>query len=196
MDHVHPTIEEHQQLARLVIQMLCDHNVVDDLPSETQDDQVAALIASRLDRQTQGEAFRNLAKLTHWAGKFEEAERHARNAIGVLSDDLESHYVLADSLEQLGRVQAAMDQYTRLFEIGEYARAYRPFGELLASRGQFDAAKAYLLQAAFATEGSSQANAFRALGRLHQSLGESKLANECFEQASQIEGSSGSIPEN
>ncbi|WP_372898331.1 tetratricopeptide repeat protein, partial [Stieleria sp.] len=144
------------------------------------------VVESNIDLRTQAVAFRNLAKLTHWAGKFEEARRNADDALRLLPLDLESRYIVADCLVHEGQIDAAIEQYTELFKIGNFDRACRPFGELLAMQGHTEAAKGYLMQAVFVSQGLRQASAYESLGRLHESLGENELAAECFEKAAQL----------
>lgn len=186
LDHVHPTVDVHREIAMLVTQRLVDQGIVSRMPSPQETESVIANVEQRIDLRAQGVAFRNLAKLNHWAGKFEEAQRNARDALRLLPADLESRFILADCLQKAGQTDAAIDQYRRLFEIGDFDRAFQPYGELLAAQGQSEAAKAYLMQAVFASSGRRQASAFEALGRLHESLGEQELADECFENARQL----------
>ena len=183
LDHVHPTIDVHREIALLILQSLHDEGIVSDVPSIEHVQDATETVEQQLDPRRQAIAFRNLAKVMHWAGKEQEARRHALDALKLMPDDLESRFVLADCLERMGDPQAAMNQYTRLFEMGEFPRAYQPFGELLASQGHYESAKAYLMQAIFASEGNRQASAYESLGRLHQFLGEDDLAAECFEMA-------------
>lgn len=190
LDHVHPTIDGHREIAWVILQALGRAEIVASMPTPAQIDEVTELVKQSVDLRDQGVAFRNLAKVTHWAGKYEDATRHARDALRLMPRDLESRFVLADSLEQTGELDAAIDQYTELFEIGEFARACQPFGQLLAKQGHYDAAKAYLMQAILISEGGRQASAYRSLGELHQFLGETELAEECFENAEKVSASS------
>jgi tetratricopeptide (TPR) repeat protein len=187
LDHVHPTIDVHREITLAILQSLVDQGVLSRPPSAEQVDRATAEIEGSIGLQAQGVAFRNLAKVTHWAGKFEEAERNARDALRLLPYDLESRLVLADCLEKAGQPEAAMQQYRRLFADGNLDRACQPFGELLAAQGYPDAAKAYLMQAVFVSQGRRQASAYESLGRLHESLGEMELSRECFENAKKLQ---------
>ena len=71
-------------------------------------------------------AFRNLAKVNHWAGKYEEAIVSARRSLVISPDDLESRFLLADSLNNLERYAEAHSEYQILFDIGDYPRAHLP----------------------------------------------------------------------
>ena len=126
--------------------------------------------------------FRNLAKTLHWAGKFEEAEPHARNALDRLPDDPESRFVLADCLKNTGRYGEAIDEYDRLFAFDfDFERAYHQFGYLLAQEGYFAKAKAYLILAA--VREPENASIQYTLGTVHLRLGEYDFAVESLSES-------------
>ncbi|MDV6034266.1 MAG: tetratricopeptide repeat protein [Phycisphaera sp. RhM] len=186
LDHVHPTVEVHGEIALAILRSLADRAIVPTTPTAEQIVAATGVVESNIDLRAQAVAFRNLAKLTHWAGKFEEARRNADDALRLLPLDLESRYIVADCLVHEGQIDAAIEQYTELFKIGNFDRACRPFGELLAMQGHTEAAKGYLMQAVFVSQGLRQASAYESLGRLHESLGENELAAECYEKAAQL----------
>ncbi len=187
MDHVHPTIEVHQQLARWIIQDLQAHGIVSGKPltdASIYDDiaNVVARVHSEIDSQAYGVALRNLAKVLHWAGKFEEAEPRARDALDLIRDDPDSRFVLADCLRNTGRSEEAIAEYTRLFESGlEFERAYHPFGDLLAKQGQYERAKAFLLLATLREP--ENAMIYYTLGVVHLRLGEYAFAIESLTES-------------
>ena len=136
----------------------------------------------RQDLAAQGVAFRNLAKVLHWAGKFEEAAPRARDAIRLLPADLESRLILADCLQKTGRPREALDQYEQLFQIGDYPRACLPYGELLVEQAEFERAKPYLLRAVLSDRKNDRARAYYSLGVSHLKLQEFAFAAETFQQ--------------
>ncbi len=74
LDHVHPTIDVHRDLARWIIAELQQQAWLSGgPPSEAEILQVRQRVESQIDSDFQGVAFRNLAKVLHWAGKFHEA---------------------------------------------------------------------------------------------------------------------------
>ncbi|MCO8120712.1 tetratricopeptide repeat protein [Stieleria sp. TO1_6] len=186
LDHVHPTIDVHRELALQIIAALAQRQIVATTPAADQIERAIATVRGGIDRQAQGVAFRNLAKVLHWAGKFEEAQRSADDAIRLLPRDLESWYLLADCSDKLGQPDIAIERYTKLFEFGTFERALQPFGQLLARQGHTVAAKAYLMEAIFASDGLRRASAYEALGQLHLSLDENELADECFLNAQRL----------
>ena len=97
LDHVHPTIEGHQLLARALLDRLHESGWLsaDPRTASQQLDQMQARVVSELDPERHGVALRNLAKVLSWAGKTEEAARAAERALEFLPDDPESLFVLA-----------------------------------------------------------------------------------------------------
>jgi len=187
MDHVHPSIEVHQQLARWIIQVLQEYRYVEgkSLNDTAVVDEIAKIVEKvdgEIDTQAYGIALRNLAKVLHWAGKFEEAGPHARDALVLLPDDPESRFVLADSLKNMGRSEEAIYEYDRLFENDfDFDRAYHQFGYLLAKEGQLVRAKAYLILAA--VREPENASIQYSLGIVHLQLGEYAFAIESLTES-------------
>jgi tetratricopeptide (TPR) repeat protein len=190
MDHVHPTVEVHQQMARWIHQDLQTHGIVQGKPlSDPSIDadisKVVARVHAEMDTFTYGVALRNLAKVLHWAGKFEEAEPRARDALTLISDDPESRFVLADCLRNTGRSQEAIAEYGRLFDSGyEFERAYHPFGDLLAKEGEYERAKAFLLLAQLREP--NNASIYYTLGLVHLRLGEYAFAIEALNESDRL----------
>lgn len=148
VDHVHPTIEVHQQLAVWIIDEMQAMNFVDGkriTPSQVAD--IDGRVRSKLDRRRQAVAFRNLAKLWNWCGRFESCERAARQCLATLPRDSESRYLLAESLMQLSRFDEAIEQYELLFQLDpNCVEAFIPAGLLYTSMGEWEAAEYYLSQ--------------------------------------------------
>ncbi|MEQ1827047.1 MAG: tetratricopeptide repeat protein [Pirellula sp.] len=190
MDHVHPTIDINRWLSLWIIDELQSLGGIRgqsvNSPSIVEQCAVAEeKLLANLDPQSQGIALRNLAKVLHWAGKYDEALRHAQDALVILSDDPESRFVLAGCLRNIGRRDEALVEYEKLFSTGsDYPRAYEPFGHLLAELGRYEQAKAYLILATLHNEKSS--NAYFTLGVVHLRLGEFDFAVESLERSNQI----------
>ncbi len=187
MDHVHPTVEVHQQIARWIVQVLQENHYVEgkSLNDALIVDEIAKIaekVHGEIDTRAYGIALRNLAKVLHWAGKFEEAEPHARDALALIPDDPESRFVLADSLKNMGHYAEAIHEYDRLFEIDfDFDRAYHQFGYLLAKEGQLVRAKAYLILAA--VHEPENASIQYSLGIVHLQLGEYAFAIESLTES-------------
>lgn len=187
LDHVHPTIEVHCDLAMWIIDELQSQSLIaGQRPTEEEVAKVRQRIEVQIDTDAQGIAFRNLAKVMHWAGRFRDASRHARDALRLLPEDLESQFVLADCLQHLGRDEEAIEAYWRLFEVGDFPRAHLPFGLLLADHGQFESAQVFLLQALVTARDEDQAVAHFALGRVYLQLGDLEPALELLEESNRL----------
>lgn len=188
LDHVHPTIEVNRQLAIWIIEDLQQKKLfvgqsIKQLHSKLEE--IRQKVVSSIDRDDEIFAIRNLAKVIHWSGKFEEAIPLARDVLDLAPGDPESSYIVASCLANLGRTQEALEEYDLLFADGiGYPRAYLPYGELLAANGELEQAKAYLLLAILRKPDS--ADAYESLGNVHQQLGEVQFAEEAFAKAKKI----------
>jgi tetratricopeptide (TPR) repeat protein len=190
LDHVHPTVDVHRQLALWIIETLQEEAIVagdpvSDVAFSDRFNAISELIESELTGLTQGIAFRNLAKTMHWAGRYEESAPHARDALEYLIEDSESRFVLADSLKNLGQISDALDHYAILMKLDpEYDRAYHPYGELLAQNGDWSEAKIYLLLAH--VRKPENAGVLYWLGMAHLELKEFSFAVEAFEKSDEL----------
>lgn len=187
LDHVHPNLEMHGQIALWILTELQNHLLVGgNQPSDAQVEQVRHGIDQQIDLNAHGVALRNLAKVLHWSGKFAEAAPRARDALALMPDDLESRFVLADCLFNLNQVDDAFEQYELLLSIGDFPRAYLPYGELLARRGRFIEAKELLMKAVVACRDANRARAYYALGSVHCQLREFDFGIQALEEASRL----------
>lgn len=186
LDHVHPTIEVNRSLALWIVEELQKQRIVggvsvSQLSASGAMQEVHEQVLSQLDRQAEAFALRNLAKVLHWAGKFEEAIPRALDTLDLIPDDPEARYIVASCLRNLGHTAEALEAYELLFADGVgFPRAYLPYGELLAATGQLEQAKAYLLLAVLRNPDS--AGTYAVLGTVHMQLGEYQFAKEAFEE--------------
>ncbi|TWU48448.1 Tetratricopeptide repeat protein [Rubripirellula reticaptiva] len=179
LDHVHPTVDVHGKFARQIIETLVRSGQVDGtVPDTTATARVDAAIRGAIDVDDQAIAFRNLAKVLHWAGKFSEAQRSAEDALRLRPSDPESLFVLADCLTQQGRPNEAIERYEQLFEVAEYERAILPFAFVLADAGHLETAKFYATLATASEKLRTREAALDLLVSIHLSLGEDQLAAE------------------
>tara|TARA_R110002072_G_scaffold38414_2_gene111349 strand:- start:14268 stop:16277 length:2010 start_codon:yes stop_codon:yes gene_type:complete len=154
LDHVHPTIEAHRQLSRwLIAEMqdagwLADGSIaLEQLPAEAIAE-VDQSVFDRIDRRAQGIAMRNLAKVMHWAGKFEVAAPRARDAIRILDGDAEGQFILADCLRWMGRVDESVEEFERgVKAFPDYYRGLQRYGQLLLELEDYEAARDLLVVA-------------------------------------------------
>lgn len=186
LDHVHPTMDVHRQLAVWIVDTLQKNQLVSGQGVSTPEaqatiDAIQVEMISQIDQQAHGVALRNLAKVLHWSGKYAEASPRASDALEMLPNDLESRFVLADCLANLGDTEAAKTQYEILFEDGDFARAYLPFADILFAGQEYERARDFALLAILAKP--ENAYAYFLLGKAHLELEEHAFAVEAFTKA-------------
>ncbi|MGB7323451.1 MAG: tetratricopeptide repeat protein [Rubripirellula sp.] len=179
LDHVHPTVDVHGKLASEIVDTLVRSGQIDGtVPDATATGRVDAAIRGAIDTGDQAIAFRNLAKVLHWAGKFSEAQRSAEDALRLRPSDPASLFVLADCLTQQGHSDEAIQRYEQLFEVTEYERAMLPFAFVLSDAGHLETAKFYATLATASEKPRTREAALDLLISIHLSLGEDQLAVE------------------
>jgi tetratricopeptide (TPR) repeat protein len=90
-DHVHLTVDNHQLLARHIVDRLAKVGFVNASSDwKSQLTQVSEKIRASMDRRAYGLAMHTLAKTLNWAGKHDEAVVVAESALVVVSDDPEA----------------------------------------------------------------------------------------------------------
>lgn len=187
LDHVHPTIDVHRRLAIWIIEeLLWSGDIQGQVPSDDVQLRIRRRVEAGIDAKTQGIAFRNLAKVLHWSGKFDEAMPRANDAIRLLNNDLESRFVLADSLLRTGRTGEARAQYDELFRLGDFPRAHLAYGELLSEQGDLQGSKRFLLRALLNDREDHRIRAYYALGLVHLQLGEFDFAVESLRESDRL----------
>ncbi len=148
LDHVHPTIDVNRRLALWFMEVMEQAGEIEPIDWETAKraiEQTTEGVLKSLDQRSHGIALRNLAKVLHWSGKFDEAARCADDAIELLFNDAESRLVLADCLRCTGQLDRSADQFQILFDdFPLYYRGYLPYGELLFEMDELEKAREYL----------------------------------------------------
>lgn len=184
LDHVHPTIDVHRRIALWLLDVLRASGWLKGRAISADEIQtVESNVNEEIDPEVQGVAFRNLAKVLHWSGKYAEAVPRARDAIRLLPDELESRFILADCLYQTGRIDQALEMYRELFETGDFARANLPYGMLLSEHGDLIEAKYYLMRALLSERERDRIRAHYDLGLVHLQLGEYEFALESLRES-------------
>lgn len=127
LDHAHPTIEGHRQLALALVETMSTHRMLK-LAATWGDaaiERISRRVESRLDVASHGAALRNVAKLFRWAGKFEEGYRLGLRATELCPTDSEAFFQVAANAVEIGRVDEAIEYYRRALDIEpNYARAH------------------------------------------------------------------------
>lgn len=182
LDHVHPTIDIHQQLALWILEELRSRQWCNGAAlNQAQIDGVDQRVRAQIDSVAQGVALRNLAKVLHWSGKFSEAAPRARDALELLPNDPESLLVLADCLRQTNQLEDAILTCQLLVDVEPmYALAYLLYGELLVEQHSYQEAVDVCTFAALALPPGSrrQLRAELLLGITYLQLEEFRKADE------------------
>ena len=187
LDHVHPTIEIHRALGKWIVDALIANSMVKgESPSDAIMEAVQERVDLSIDYEETAIAFRNLAKVNHWAGKFQEAIVAAERSLAIAPNDLESRFLLADCFNNLGRIAEAHTEYQALFELEDYARAHLPYGELLLDSGMTEQAEPYLIAALITDNEEHMARAYYDLGLLYSATDQYQIAITSLENVLKI----------
>ena len=116
LDHVHPTIEGYRMLAIALIDAMNRQGLVqqDSAWGEQAIAAVAKEVEGRIDPGEQGRALVTVARVLLWAGKSEDAERLAKQALAVAGDVQD---VAADINTVLVRIYQKQGQPERALEL-------------------------------------------------------------------------------
>ncbi|MFC1779948.1 tetratricopeptide repeat protein [Thermodesulfobacteriota bacterium] len=123
LDHVHPTIGGHKILAVALINKMIEKDMVQP-KAKLNNDMIAAVdkkIRGRIDAGRHGYALANLARVFSWAGKTNDAERLASQAIEVAGDDgpvvINATSILVTASLKKGKPQRALTQIYSAIEM-------------------------------------------------------------------------------
>lgn len=139
LDHVHPTIATHRELALLLLETLRDEGILAlnaewDGPTVTD---VSRRVEAGLDREAHGRALLNLSKVLGWAGKLEEADRTALLALSEAPDLAETHYQAGLTAQLLGRLDDAIEHYRQVIHLApEAVTAHGNLAAALEANGE------------------------------------------------------------
>ena len=184
LDHVHPTIEGHQRLAREVANELVDRKVVNPRPSWNSDafGQVAQRLKEGIDPRDHAIALRNLAKVLSWAGKVDEGDRLALQAVEHLPNDGEAQTMTGFAKLRLNRVAEAKPHFEAALRIQpDNVRALSGLGDVYTWFGQHEAARDCFSRAVAVD--SKHAPAHYNLGNALRILGQLKEAEAAYRKA-------------
>jgi len=124
LDHVHPTIEGNRQLAIALIDLLERQGKVH--PADGWRDgplqQVTDKVLGRIDDRAHGIALRNLSRLLHWAGKYDDAKRLAQRAAKLAPSDAEAHYQAGVYATEHGQFDRAIIENRRRWKLSPSTR--------------------------------------------------------------------------
>lgn len=179
LDHVHPTIEGNRILAVALVEQMIAAGDVHPAAQNWQEEAVRVAredIESQLDARMQATGLRNVARVFSWAGKMEEADRLAQQALQLDPSGTDSYVVLGNNAAAARRVEEAVNYYelalqanpndlearnnlaVELSRAGKYEEAIVHYEELLRARPDQPAVTLNL------------ANAYMQLGRSEEAI--------------------------
>lgn len=138
LDHVHPTISTHRQLALELVAAMRDAGIV--AATASWNAELVARITERvettIDDRQHGRALLNLSKVLGWAGKLEEAGRLAVKAVGIAPELAEAHYQAGLTAQLNHQLEEAIGHYRRALELApEVATAHGNLAAALEESG-------------------------------------------------------------
>ncbi|MFV2066069.1 MAG: tetratricopeptide repeat protein [Pirellulales bacterium] len=150
LDHVHPTIEGNRQLAIALIDRIEQQGEVH--PTADWKDgplqQVTDKVLGGIDDRAHGVALRNLSRLLHWAGKYDDAKRLAQRAADLAPSDAEAHYQAGVYATEHGQFDRAIRENRKALELEpQHAGAHNHLGIALAAKGEWEEAVHHYRQA-------------------------------------------------
>lgn len=138
LDHVHPTITGHRSLAVELLAALDEMDIASPDANWNEDAlaRVSEKVEGHLDEKTHGIALRNLARLSSWLGRFDEASRTLAKAMELLGDDAETMDLMGQTAAARNESEQAISLYRRAVEIDpDYPYAHLHLGTELLNQG-------------------------------------------------------------
>ncbi len=191
LDHVHPTIEGHRILALALVDELIAEGVVS--PHASWNDeaiaQVARAVEGRVDTEAHGRALSNLAQVLSWAGKHEDSGRLALQAVKMIPDNAEAHFLAGCEFARRNDLKQAQTEFERTLALQPNRRiaqkAHDNLGLVYVQLGKFDEAEAQYQEAIRTDPGS--ARLYNNLGLIAARRNRMAEAADYFEQAVALE---------
>ena len=183
LDHVHPTIPTHRQLALLLLEKMLDQKLVqpDDDWDEAAVERITQQIEQSIDEEEHAAALRNLSKVLSWAGKRAEADRLALKAIELLPDDVEAQHQAGNAWLGTGEYEKALAAYQRAIAIDpSYVPSYYGIGLVHTERNEREEAVSWYERALQIAPDFVDARFNLALH--YEQLGELEMAEEQYRE--------------
>ncbi|MEC7904328.1 MAG: tetratricopeptide repeat protein [Verrucomicrobiota bacterium] len=148
LDHVHPTIESHRQLALAIVRHMIDEQWLNlKLEASAVEDCRQEVLAG-IDRKEHAMAMCNLAKLLGWAGKHAEAYQASREALGLHADLPAIQYQAGLAAYLVGSTEQAQEHYRQALVLApEYGDAHCNLGVVLEEAGDLETARFHFQKA-------------------------------------------------
>ncbi len=139
LDHVHPTIEGHRQLALEIMGVMRKESLLRFAPSWTEAAQrdVKRTVEARVTDREQANALVTLAKLLFWAGKNDEGYRAANRAEALAPNDPVILFEVGKGASRAGRSSEAIRALRKAVELNpRFVEARSLLGLQLLDAGQ------------------------------------------------------------
>lgn len=147
LDHVHPTISGHRLLAVELLKALNEMGIAS-LAATWNDEALARIteqVEGRLDEKAHGAALRNLARLSSWLGRLDEASRTLAKAMELLGHDVETLDLMGQNAAARNDPEQAVHLYRRALEINpDYPDSRLHLGMELLNQGEPEEALGHL----------------------------------------------------
>jgi len=143
LDHVHPTLAGHREIALALLNRLVELGAVSLSPDwdERALERVTRKVNDRVDNAMHGRALRQLSKVLGWGGKFEESRWLALQALEYIPDDVECLFQVGAYSHVLGDHEQAELYLRRALAIDPtYGRAHLWLAKTLRHLGRKDEA--------------------------------------------------------
>ena len=178
LDHVHPTLTGHRLLALELLKVL-DQRRIASVSGTWGEDALAKVserVEGRLGKEAHGAALRNLARLSSWLGRLDEASRTLAKVIELLGPDAETLDLMGQNAAARGRLEEAIVLYRRAVDISpDYADAHLHLGVELVNQGSIPEGLSELQRALALVPDSAEAHtqlgvAYAAQGNREQAI--------------------------
>ncbi|MFC1597619.1 tetratricopeptide repeat protein [Planctomycetota bacterium] len=193
LDHVHPKIEAHGELARALYETMNEVGIVGPFSESGElDGQVSRNVLSKLKPYDYGMALHNLAMTLSWTGKNEEAIQLSDAAVQALPDHSEVLSLNGRLLEKLGRHGDALARQLQAVRRNpKDSLALSRLADCYGENGDYARARDHLLRAIEHTPPRApigfQTDLHLQLGRCYSLLGDAEAARREFRRALEID---------
>ncbi len=187
LDHVHPTIESHRDLALALIDELTARGLVTPSPSWGPEivAQVAARVQAAIDPAEHARALANLALTLSWSGKQEDSRRLAFQALESGSEDPTVLMMVARHHAIQGDADRATDYFDRAVRANPQSPVVRlQYGLFLSGTHQTEAATAQFFLASLLWPDNPKAHEHLAFALLRR--GRPRLAYWSLREATRL----------
>lgn len=184
LDHAHPRIRVHQELAERLAHLIVERSWTDVERPLAEIETVALYdsLMATLDSSYHATRDLNLAKVLTWLGKTEEAAGFIDRAVEGLPDHPEAHYLQGTLFQHRGRFQQAARAYERAVALDStFGRAYNALGSVYERTDQLEKAIDNIRQAVRYQPESD--HAYFNLGNTLYRAGRQREAIQAYERA-------------